>query len=95
MCEYLAESKSLPHEIPVHVLIGITRFSVPEFVGIFELILNTDHVMQMESDVATFKDKRTLERVEKITLIEKNSFHSLDDSNTWNTPSSHNKLLGH
>ena len=44
VCERLSESNELPCKDPVHVLLGITWCSVTEFVGPFELLLNTEHV---------------------------------------------------
>ena len=57
-------------------------------------MLNNEHVRQMEYDVATVNDNRTLERVKNITLMKNNSFHYLNVSNTWNIPKSHKKILG-
>ena len=61
--ECLAESKVFPRKTPVHVLIELTWFSVPEFVDPFELIINNKRVMQMKYDGATINNKRNLERV--------------------------------
>ena len=65
-----------------------------DFVGPFELQLTTEHARQMESDDATVNDEITRERVKNFTLMENNSFLYLKVYNTWNIPSSHNKLLG-
>ena len=67
VCERLEKSKALTHKDPVHVLIGLTWCSVPEFVGTFELILNTERVRHMKSIGTTVIDKSMLER-EKVLL---------------------------
>ena len=56
-CERLYEAKALPHNTPVHLLTGITRNSVTEFFGLFELILNTERVRHMESDGEKFNNQ--------------------------------------
>ena len=66
---------------------------MPEFVGTFELIINTEHVRHMESDGATVNYKGTLERVKNITLMANNSFQYLYVSNYWNITSSYKNLL--
>ena len=68
MCERLDEAKALPYETPVHVLTGITLYIVPEFVGPFELIINTESGRQIKSYGATVNDKSTLWRVKNIFL---------------------------
>ena len=57
-------------------------------------MINTDSASQIESDGATVNYKMTLERVKKITLMENNSFHSLNVFNTWNIPSRRKSILG-
>ena len=49
----------------------------------------------MESNFATVNEKSNFDRVKKITLMEKKKFHYINESNTWNIPSSYTKLLGH
>ena len=68
MCERLDEAKALPYETPAHVLTGITLYIVPEFVGPFELIINTESGRQIKSYGATVNDKSTLWRVKNIFL---------------------------
>ena len=65
-----------------------------EFFGPFELILNTDHVRQMEFNGDTVNYKRTIRRMKHITPVAKKYFHSLNVSNTWNILSIHKKLIG-
>ena len=67
---------------------------LPDFDGHFELMLNTECVKQMESDYTMVDDKSTLERLKTVTLIEKNSLHYLNVSNTWKFSSIHKKILG-
>ena len=94
VCERLDEAKALTCKTTVHVLTGLTRRSVSEFVVPFKLMLNSECVSQMESDGARVNDKRTLDKVKNITLMANNSFPSLNVSNTWNITSIHKKLLG-
>ena len=93
VCERLAEPKAFPRETPVHVLTGLTWFSMPEFVGPFELMINTEHVRLMESDGETVNYKRTLERLKNISIMANNSFQFLNVSNYWNITSSYKNLL--
>ena len=44
-----------------------------KFVGTLDSVLNHDYVRHMESDGETVNDKRTLERMENITITENNS----------------------
>ena len=90
----LDESKKLPRETPVHVLTRLTQFSVTEFVRNFELMINTEHIRHMESDGATVSYKRTLERVENITLISNNYFQYLNVFKSWNIIRRYNNILG-
>ena len=69
--EHLDEDKALTYKNPLHVLTGLTRCSVTDFVGNFDLMINTEHVKQMEYDGATVDEMNTLERVKHITLMEK------------------------
>ena len=94
VCERSDKSKALTHEDPVHVLIGLTWCSVPDFVGPFELILNTERVRHMKSIGTTVIAKSILDREKSITLMAKNYFQSLNVSNTCNILSSHKNLLG-
>ena len=43
--ERLCESKALPHETPSKKLTGLTKCSVPEFKGPFELVLNSERLV--------------------------------------------------
>ena len=71
VCGHLAESNTLPCNTSVHVLTGFTQCSVSDLIGPFELINNTEKVRQVEFDGATSNNKRTPERMGKITLVEK------------------------
>ena len=66
---------------------------MPDFVGSFKLMLNNERIRQMEYDGKTVNYKRNLDRVKKITLMVKNSFHSLNVSNAWNINGIHKNLL--
>ena len=45
VAECLAELPLFPRDMPLLVLTGFTKSSVPEFVGPFELIINTERVI--------------------------------------------------
>ena len=94
VCERSAEFKELTCDNSVHVLKGLNRCSVPEFVGPFELMLNTERVRHMESDGTTVNYKSTLERVKNITLMKNNSLNSLNVSSTCNININNNNILG-
>ena len=47
-----------------------------DFVGSFELILNTERVVQLENDGDRHDDRKFLERLKKLTLLASNSVHS-------------------
>ena len=47
VAEQLAEVPALPRYAPLLVLTGFTKCSVPEFVGPFKLMLNTERVIQL------------------------------------------------
>ena len=46
MVERFSEVPSLPRYMPFLIITGFAKFSVPEFVGPFELMLNTERVIQ-------------------------------------------------
>ena len=70
----LSESKAFPRKTLVHFLAVLTQCSVSEFVGPFELILNTERARYMKSDGTSVNNKRTLERVLNITVMAKHIF---------------------
>ena len=47
VAEQLAELPALPRDTPLIILTGYTQCSVSDFVGLFELILNTERVVQL------------------------------------------------
>ena len=47
VAERLAEVLALPKNTPLLILIGFTKYSVTEFVGSFELMLNTERGVQL------------------------------------------------
>ena len=63
VCESLYEAKALPRKTPVRNFTGFAWCIVPQFVGTFELMLNTYYIKQMISDGATVDYKGTLDRV--------------------------------
>ena len=52
VCERLSEVQQLPLETPTYVLAGLTKCSVPECTGPFELMLNQERVSQMATPVS-------------------------------------------
>ena len=99
VAERLAEAGALPRDTPLLMLTGFAKCSVPEFVGPFELLLNSERVTQLENSGDRHDNARCLDRVKKLTLLASNSFHSLNVSNKWNIPSSrrhrHGMAQGH
>ena len=74
-------------EAPKYVLQGMTKCSVPEFNGPFELMLNQERVTHMDTPVSLVNTASdTLKRVLNITHLTNNSHHSLKTSNDWNMP---------
>ena len=55
-----------------------------EFVGPFELILNTERVIQLENDGDRHDSRKFLERVKNLTILVSNYFYYLNVSNQWN-----------
>ena len=47
--ECLAEVPALPRDTPLLILTGFTKCSVTEFIGTFELMLNTERVIQLDN----------------------------------------------
>ena len=60
-----------------------------EFVSPFELMLNTERVIQLENDRDRHDETKCIERVKKPTILANKSFHSLNVSNHWNIPYNH------
>ena len=91
MVEQLAEVPELPRDTPLLILTGFTKCIVPvtEFVGPFELMLNNDRVIQLETDGDRHDNRKFLERVKKLTILVSNSFQSLNFSNQWKIPYNH------
>ena len=46
----LIEVSALPRDTTLLTLTGFTKFSVTKFIGIFELMINTERVIQLEND---------------------------------------------
>ena len=78
MVYLLAEVKEIPRDTPLLILTGFTRCSVREFVGPFELMLNTERVIQLDNDEDRHDERKCLERVKKLTMLVSNSLHSLN-----------------
>ena len=86
VCERLSAENRLPVETPIHVLEGLTKCSVPEFKGPFQLLLDKARVEEMStvsSVLITCAD--ILARVKEITSMANNSFHSLNTAKRWDT----------
>ena len=86
----LAEVNQLPLESPKYILQGITKCSVAEFTGRFDLLLNQERVNQI-STLATLGNTTTAtpKRIKQILVLANNSYRSLNNSNSWNVPSVH------
>ena len=88
--EGLAEVNQIPIEAPKYILQGLTKFSVAEFMGPFELLLNQERVIKMSMSVTLGNTTTaTLKRVKQILVLANNSYHSLNTSNSWNVPIVH------
>ena len=84
MVEWLAEVLEITRDTPLLILNGFTKCSVREFIGPFELMINTERVIQLDNDGNRHDDSKCLERAKKLTLLESNSLHSLNVSNHLN-----------
>ena len=60
-----------------------------EFVGPFELILNTYRIVQFDNYLDRHDYSKCFERVKKLTLLSSNSFRYLNVSNRCNIPYNH------
>ena len=89
----MAEVPALPRDLPLLILTGFIKCSVPGFVGPFELILNTERVVQLDNDGDRHDNRKFLERGKEITLWDINSFHTLKFSYQWNFPSNHQQEM--
>ena len=89
MAERLVEVPALPRNTPLLILNGFTKCSVTEFFGPFELMLNTERVIQLENDGDRHDERKCLKRLKKITMLASNSLHSLNICNNCNILSNH------
>ena len=87
--ERLEEVPALPRYIPLLVFFGFTKCIVPDYVGIFKIMIITERVIQLENDGDRHDNRKCLERVKKITLLASKSFPYLKFSNQCNIPSNH------
>jgi len=87
VADRLAEAGALPRDTPLNLMTGFTKYSVPEFVGPFTLLLNTERVQQLENSAERHNNAQCLQRVRSLPLLAKKSFHSLNVSDHWNIPS--------
>ena len=82
--ERLLEMNQLPLEVPTYFLQGLTKCSVPDFTGPFELILNQERINQMGTAVSPINNSSvTLRRVRDIIFLANNINNSLNTSNVW------------
>ena len=86
VADRLAEAGALPRDTPLNLLTGFTKCSMPEFVGPFTLLLNTERVKQLENSAEQHDNALCLERVKSLTLLAINSFHSLNVGKTLEHP---------
>ena len=73
--ERLAEAGALLRDTPLLLLTGFSKCSVPEFVGPFELLLNSKRATQLTNTGGLYDNAKYLARVEQTTLMTSNSFH--------------------
>ena len=92
VAERLEELLALTRDTPPLILTRFNKCSVPEFVGPFELMINTERVINLENDGDRHDERKCLGMVKKLTLLGSNSFHYLNIYNHWNIPS--NNLYG-
>ena len=77
----------MPLKAPTYVTQGLTKCSLPDFNGPFELMLNQERVTQMGMDVSLVNTSSvTLKHVLHIIVLANNSYHSLNNFNAWNVP---------
>ncbi len=71
------------------VLTVFTKLLVKKFTGLFELMINPEHVKNMGTPVTLDDDnKKILACVLEIALMDNNEFHSLNTDKKWNVPES-------
>ena len=72
--ERLSKVNKLPLEASNYVIQGLTKCSVPEFTGLFELMLNQGCVTQMGTAVSIVNNSSvTIKRVLHIIVLDNNS----------------------
>ena len=85
--ELLSEVNQTTIEDPTYVLQGLTKCSVTEFTGTFELMLNKERITHMAMPVLLVNNSsNNLKRVLNIIHLANSSYHSLNTSNAWNVP---------
>ena len=75
--------------MPLLIITWFIKCSVPDFVGPFELMINTERVIQLYNGVDRHDNRKFLERMKNLTLLVSNFFRFLNISNCWNITSNH------
>ncbi len=89
VCTCLAEVNALPQESIGFILEGLTHCSVPEFKDIHRLLCTTHKVCQMRAVTGRRDSSATLAHIQKICKEACEVFHSMNLTNKWNFPQSH------
>jgi hypothetical protein len=79
----------LPQEAPGYILEGFTQCLVVEFRDICKLLATTNKVRQMRAVSGRHDSTTTLAAVHKLCSKANEVFHSLNLTNKWNIPQSH------
>ena len=64
----LFEAKYFPRKNSSDVFTGMTKCSVPDFKGPFELLLSSECLVHIELDSIQVNDQKTLAKVKNISL---------------------------
>ena len=87
LSESLTEVNQLQIESPSYILQGLTKGSIAEFTRPFKLLLNQEQVNQMSTLMMLGNTTTaTMKQIKQILVLAKNSYHSLNTSNSWNFP---------
>ncbi len=89
VCTRLTEIDALPQESNGFILERLTRCSVPEFKDIHRLLCTTHKVCQMRAVTGRRDSSTTLAHIQKICKEACEVFHSMNLTNKWNIPQSH------
>jgi hypothetical protein len=89
VCACLSEVDALPQETTGFILEGFTCCSVVKFWDIYKLLATTLKVHQMRAVTRRHDSSTTLAELQKLCSKACEVFHSLNLTNKWNIPQSH------